>query len=134
MRKSFNRYDRYISKLNTCFDTIAKIESDMETEIEELSNVDKELSDYMHIIENDSDNIKNPKQFIQNIAQLRKRRREIKIIMAVANRYKQLSNRMVNADNRTMLISELHKEVKNQQQEYKFRVLEKEDIVDESIH
>ena len=36
---------------------------------------------------------------------------------------------MNNEDNRKMLISELYKEVKRQQQDYKYRIIDKENIL-----
>lgn len=129
MRKKFNRYDRYIKRITTAFDMLDKIEAEMEAEILETSNVDKELSDYMHIIEDDETKITNPKNFLAKMGAARRRRREIKVIKAVLHRYRQLSNRMNNPENRKMMIAELYKEVKQQQQEYKFRVIDEEEAL-----
>lgn len=126
-RRIFNRYDRYIDRIQKAFDILDSVELEMDTEITQLSLVDKELSDYMHIIES-GEPIKNPKAFLEKIRNARKRRREIKIITAVLHKYRQLSARMTNEGNRKLLIADLHKEVKQQQKEYNYRVIDKEDI------
>ena len=126
-KRIYNRYDRYIEKLTKAFETIDKVEKDMEEEVSQLSNVDKELSDYLHMIENDVV-IKNPKAMLEKIRCARKRRREIRIISAVLHKFKQQSLKMNNEANRKMLLAELHKEVKSQQHDYKYRVIDKEDL------
>lgn len=130
MARIYNKYDRYIKRLNDAFTIIDNIEKQMEADIQELSNVDKELSDYMHAIEEeDLDKIKNPKSLLKKIKNARMHRREIKIITGVLHKFRQLSLKMNNEANRCMLISELHKEVKHQQQDYKYRIVDKEDII-----
>lgn len=126
-RRIYNRYDRYIEKLTTYFKKIDEIEQQMDAEVQELSNIDKELSDYMHMIEDDVP-IRNPKTFLQRVANARKRRREIKIITAVLHKWRQLSLKMNNKENRSMLLAELHKEVKQQQHDYKYRIIDKEEL------
>lgn len=130
MPRVYNKYERYIKQLSDAFEKINNIERLMESDIQCLSAVDKELSDYMHVIEEeDISNIKNPKALLRKIKDARMHRREIKITTGVLHKYKQLSLKMNNEDNRKMLISELHKEVKRQQQDYKYRIIDKENIL-----
>lgn len=123
IRKVYDRYDKYIDKLQKCFDTLDEIETQMEEEVKEQSNVDKELSDYLHIIEDDKP-IRNHKAFINKIRSARKRRRELLILVQVLHKLKQNSLKMNNSSNRKMLIAELRKTVKANKMEYKYRVIE----------
>lgn len=126
--REFNKYEKYVTRLNKAFDAIAKIEAEMDADVEQLSAVDKELSDYMHMIE-DEDVIKKPANLINKIRIARRRRREIKIVKAVLHKFRQLSLKMNNDANRKMLIAELHKEINQQKQEYKYRVVEKDEVL-----
>ena len=130
MPRVYNKYERYIKQLSDAFEKISKIERLMESDIQCLSEVDKELSDYMHVIEEtEITNIRNPKGLLKKIKEARMHRREIKITTGVLHKLKQLSLKMNNEDNRKMLISELYKEVKRQQQDYKYRIIDKENLL-----
>lgn len=124
--KEYDKYNKYIARLEKAFATINKIEDDMEEDLKQLSIVDKEVGDYLHIIEAE-DTIKNPDKFLRKLRDLRRRRREIKVTIGILKKLRQLSTRMSNRSNRQMLIAELHKEVKNQLKDYNFRVLEGEE-------
>lgn len=124
--REYDRYNKYIDRLNKAFSIIDAVEDDMEEELKQLSIIDKEVGDYLHIIEAE-DTIKHPDKFLKKMRDARRRRREIKVIIGVLKKFRQMSVRMNNKGNRQMLIAELHKEVKNQLQNYNFRVLEGEE-------
>lgn len=124
--REYDKYNKYIDRLNKAFSIIDAVEDDMEEELKQLSVVDKEVGDYLHIIEAE-DTIKHPDKFLKKMRDARRRRREIKVIIGVLKKFRQMSVRMNNKGNRQMLIAELHKEVKNQLQNYNFRVLEGEE-------
>ena len=124
--REYDRYNKYIDKLEKAFAIINQIEDDMDNEVKELSIIDKEVGDYLHIIEAE-DEVKNPAKLFKKMRDARRRRREIKVIMGVLHKFRQLSTRMSNRANRQMLIAELHKEVKSQLKNYNFRVLEGEE-------
>ena len=125
--REFNRYDKYVARLSKALETISKIEQEMEADVQQLSIVDKELSDYMHVIE-DEDEIKYPVRLINKIRIARRRRREIKITTAVLHKFRQLALKMNNEANRKMLIADLYKEISRQKQEYNYRVIEKDEV------
>lgn len=124
--REYDRYNKYIDRLNKAFSIIDAVEDDMEEELKQLSIIDKEVGDYLHIIEAE-DTIKHPDKFLKKMRDARRRRREVKVIIGVLKKFRQMSVRMNNKGNRQMLIAELHKEVKNQLQNYNFRVLEGEE-------
>lgn len=125
-KRTYDKYNKYIERLQKCFSQLDKIEEEMDNDINCMSSVDKEVGDYLHKIEAE-DEIKNPKTILHKMRDARRRRREIKVIMGVLKKYRQLAPRLNNKANRRMLIAELHKEVKSQLKNYNYRVLEGED-------
>ncbi len=124
--REFDRYNRYLNELQVILNKLDAWEERLDNEVKELSNVDKEIGDYLHIIEGDNE-IKNPKTFLNKMRLARRRRREIKVITGVLHRYRQLTNRLGNKDSRAILLTELRKEVKAQLKDYNFRIVEGEE-------
>lgn len=97
---------------------------------EALSNEDQKISDLLHYIENNNINAAQSCHLIKEIKRVREARRKVKKDMEIAKVYKDNINKLINTENRKMLLSKIHKTCKQLESEYQNRVYTSKDFVE----
>lgn len=96
--------------------------------IDRLSEQDKRLSDLYHLIESSKLSTGQCYRVIKEIKTQRVIRRKIKNDISLFNTYDKHINKLLNENNRNMLLAELYKVDKRLQAEYKNRLYTEEEI------
>lgn len=117
-----------IEELNTAIEILNRIDEYTSTLVDALSNYDKMTTDLLHYIENNTLNASQSCKLIREIKRIRLERRKIKNDMELSKVYKDNINKLVNIDNRSMLMSKIHKTEKQLESEYQNRIYTQEDI------
>jgi len=97
---------------------------------EALSNEDQRTSDLLHYIENNNINAAQSCHLIKEIKKVRLERRKIKNDMEIARAFKDNINKLINAENRKMIMAKLHKTSKQLESEYQNRVYSNEELTE----
>lgn len=95
---------------------------------QEESNIDTKLSDVYHFIENNHLTTNQRYRIVSLITQLRKERRNIKNKSILLRTLEQHQNKLIQLDNRKMLLAEMHKREKQLQSTYKYRIYTEEEL------
>ena len=117
-----------IEELENCVQILNKIDNYASSLTEELSNYDKRTADLLHFVENNNLNASQSCRLIKELKQIRQERRKVKNDMELSKAYKDNINKLINADNRTMLMSKMYKTEKQLESEYQNRVYTQEDM------
>ena len=95
---------------------------------DKLSNVDCKLSDLLHYIENNNLNAPQSCKIVKEIKKQREIRRKIRQDTELFRTYNSNINRLLNENNRKMLLAEMNKTNKNLSKKYHNRVYTKEEL------
>ena len=95
-----------------------------------LSNADQKTSDLLHYIENNNINAAQSCHLIKEIKKVRIERRKIKNDMELARAFKDNVGKLINTENRKMILSKLHKTSKQLETEYHNRIYSKEELTE----
>ena len=117
-----------VEELDDCVKKLNKIDEYINTLVDELSNYDKRTTDLLHFIENNNLNAPQSCKIIKEIKKVRQERRKIKNDMEISKAYKDNINKLIGIDNRSMLLTKIHKTKKQLETEYQNRIYTKEDI------
>lgn len=117
-----------IYELDDCIKTLNKLDDYIDTLVEELSNYDKRTTDLLHYIESNNLNAPQSCKIIKEIKKVRQERRKIKNDMELSRIYKDNINKLINIDNRNILMTKIHKMEKQLESEYQNRAYTQEDI------
>ena len=96
--------------------------------VDKLSEQDKKLSDLYHYIESNKLSTAQCYRIVKEIKQQRLIRRKIKQDITIFATYDKHMSKMLNKDNRNMLLTELHKTNKRLEAEYQNRIYTDEEI------
>ena len=114
------------------FQTIVELLDEIENYSDELplflSNIDSGLSDLYHYIENNKLNTNQCYRIVKEIKKQRENRRTIKNNMELIKTYKIHQNKLLNKDNRKMLLAEINKANKKLNYKYQNRVYTEETL------
>lgn len=124
-----NRLEEFINNL---YETVEKLDrcDEMQEEQKELIRQNEwKISDYLHYIEI-SDNINEKQAYIivKNLKQLRLERRDLSNESIIENAFDRVRDRLNNKTNRKFFANEIRKEVNKLNQDYNWRVINKEQI------
>ena len=92
------------------------------------SQIDEELSDLLHYIENNKISILWAYKYIVELKKLRLERRRIKNDMFILGKYSEHKNKIISSGNRQFLMTELYKAEKQLSTPYKNRQYKDEEI------
>ena len=128
-----NQYDKiFLKKLQDCVIDLDELDEIIETNSERQSKVDSEISDWLHRLQNNFEELKPNRIALANIAEkiatLRLERASLRNEFELIKRYKEISRQMMTKDNRKFVITEIQKIMKNLNQPYKNRIINEEDI------
>lgn len=119
-----------VDKIRTLVKTLDEIDEFIDTQNEELSKIDLELSDWTHFIENNEFGEEVSHKVVSKIRDLRRKRRSLCNEQAIENAYKNNASKVMGNNTRPFLLSEIEKTVKQLDSEYKNRVITDEVIKD----
>lgn len=115
-------------KIKQAMDLLDEIDNMIETQSTELQQIDYELSDWLHYIENNKLDENSSKKVLEEIQRLRKIRRSLNNEYDIEKTYKANSAKVMGNNTRGLLIAEINKAIKNRENDYKNRVLTEEKI------
>ena len=98
-----------VEEITNAIKILDEVESYTESLCEALSNQDQKTSDLLHYIENNNINAAQSCHLIKEIKKVRMERRKIKNDMEIARAFKDNVGKLINTENRKMILSKLHK-------------------------
>ena len=127
-RKAKMRDELIVEKINQVIKLLDEIDNMIETQPTEIQNIDYQLSDYLHLIENNSLSETASVNIIQKIHDLRIARRSLKNEHEIENTYNTHKSKLAGKETRQFLLHEIHKTIKGLATPYRNRVLTDEDV------
>ena len=124
MNRDVEFYNRVL-ELCTVLD---EIDDRINTQSSEIQNVDYKISDYLHYIENNEIEDKECVNLVKELKELRQIRRSLQKEHEIEKTYKDNSNKVMGNNTRGMLLAEINKTIKQLDSEYKYRVINEEEI------
>lgn len=118
----------FLKHLQDSIETLNKLDELIETNSQRQSEVDSELCDLLHLIENQELKDVACIKITHRIRELRKIRRSIKNEYELIVKYQEVKARLSSKENRKFITAEIQKRMKNLNQEYKNRILTDEQI------
>lgn len=115
-------------KIKQAMNLLDEIDEMIKTQSTELQNIDYELSDWYHYIENNEINEKSSIKIINEIHRLRQLRRSLHNEYEIENTYKNNSSKVMGNNTRQLLLAEINKTIKRINNDYKNRILTEEKI------
>ena len=122
------RSEQLLEKIKQTVKLLDEIELMISTQAAELSKVDSELSDWLHIIENNELSKEECFNVMERMHALRIERRELNNEYELEKVYQTHKSKLSGNETRQFLIAEINKKKKELNQEYKNRVLTDENI------
>lgn len=118
-----------IDKIKDAVSILNEIDEYSSTLTDKLSLCDSKICDLMHLIEFNNLSTKQRYRVVGELHKIRVERRNIKNDMSTLRTYNNNSNKLLEVNNRQMLLSEIHKTLKYQQDaQYTNRVYTDEEI------
>ena len=117
-----------IEELKEAVSIINKVDEYKDSLVDRLSEQDKKLSDLLHYIENNKLSTAQCYRIVKEIKKQREIRRKVKNDMNILSTYDKHINKLLNTNNRSMLLAELYKVDKKLQAEYKNRTYTDEEL------
>jgi hypothetical protein len=117
-----------LQKLTDSIQILNDIDEYKDSLLDKLSEQDKKLSDLLHYIENNKLSTAQCYRIVKEIKKQREIRRKVKNDMNILSTYDKHINKLLNTNNRSMLLAELYKVDKRLQAEYKNRLYTEEEI------
>lgn len=115
-------------KIKQVMDLLDEIDEMIKTQSMELQQVDYELSDWYHYIENNNIDENSSKKILGEIQRLRKVRRGLQNEYEIETTYKNNSSKVMGNNTRGLLLAEINKTIKRLDCDYKNRILTEDSI------
>ena len=115
-------------KIKQAMSILDEIDEMIKTQSIELQQVDYELSDWYHYIENNNIDENSSKKVLEEIQRLRKVRRGLQNEYEIENTYKNNSSKVMGNNTRGLLLAEINKTMSRLDCDYKNRVLTEDSI------
>lgn len=129
LEKKWNMRDKIIyEKIKEAMNLLDEIDNMINTQSTELQQIDYELSDWYHYIENNSLDENSSKKVLEEIQRLRKIRRSLNNEHEIENTYKNNYSKVMGSNTRPFLLAEINKTINRLNNDYKNRVLTEEKI------
>jgi len=131
----------FLKLLQDAINSLNTLDELIETNGRRQSEVDSELCDLLHLVENNDLNDDACIKIMARIKELRKVRRSLRNEYELINRYQEIKARLSSKENRQFIFVEIQKRFKTLNQEYKNRILtdkqvedllEKQGVIEES--
>ena len=115
----------FLKNLQDAIQSLNVLDEIIETDGKRQSDKDMEISDYLHILEELSEDAEDQvfARLGRKISRLRKERRHLKNEYLLINEYQQIKARLSSKENRQFITSSMHRRMKELNQPYKFRII-----------
>lgn len=123
-----NRDTEVFNKIIEMCSILDEIDDRIKTQSSELQNVDFQISDYLHYIENVDIDDKECVNLVKELKNLRQIRRSLQREHEIEKTYKDNANKVMGNNTREFLVAEINKTMKQLDSEYKYRVINEEEI------
>lgn len=117
-----------IENLKKAIKLLDEIDEECNKIPKEESEIDTKLSDIYHFIENNRLTTNQRYRIVSLITNLRKERRNIKNKGKLLLTLGQHKDKLIQSDNRKMLLAEIYKKEKQLQSKYKYRIYTEEEL------
>lgn len=117
-----------LEELKSAINTLNKVDEYKDSLVDKLSEQDKRLSDLEHYIEENKLSTNQCYRMIKEIKKQREIRRKIKNDYTILTNYENNINKLINHDNRRMLLEKVYKVNKSLETKYKNRIYTEEEI------
>lgn len=122
------RNEIIVEKIKQVINLLDEIDEMIETQSIEIQNIDLQLSDFYHLIENNELSDVASINVIKRIHDLRVLRRSLNNEHEIENTYNTHKSKLSGKETRQFLLHEIYKTVKSLGSQYKNRILTDEDI------
>ena len=112
-----------IEKITQAIKILDEIDEMIDTQPKTLQQIDYELSDYYHLIENENLKNYNINKIVERIKELRKIRRSLNNENAIEDTFRNHKQKLIGNDTRQFLLTEINKKKKDLSSQYKNRIL-----------
>jgi hypothetical protein len=117
-----------LEELKSAINTLNKVDEYKDSLVDKLSEQDKRLSDLEHYIEENKLSTNQCYRMIKEIKKQREIRRKIKNDYTILTNYENNINKLINHDNRRLLLEKAYKVNKSLDTKYKNRIYTEEEI------
>lgn len=117
-----------LEELKSAINILNKVDEYKDSLVDKLSEQDKRLSDLEHYIEDNKLSTNQCYRMIKEIKKQREIRRKIKNDYTILTNYGNNINKLINHDNRRMLLEKVYKVNKSLETKYKNRIYTEEEI------
>ena len=117
-----------LEELKSAINTLNKVDEYKDGLVDKLSEQDKRLSDLEHYIEENKLSTNQCYRMIKEIKKQREIRRKIKNDYTILTNYENNINKLINYDNRRLLLEKVYKVNKSLDTKYKNRIYTEEEI------
>lgn len=117
-----------LEELKSAINTLNKVDEYKDGLVDKLSEQDKKLSDLEHYIEENKLSTNQCYRMIKEIKKQREIRRKIKNDYTILTNYENNINKLINHDNRRLLLEKVYKINKSLDTKYKNRIYTEEEI------
>lgn len=117
-----------LEELKSAINTLNKVDEYKDSLVDKLSEQDKRLSDLEHYIEENKLSTNQCYRMIKEIKKQRGIRRKIKNDYTILTNYENNINKLINHDNRRLLLEKVYKVNKSLDTKYKNRIYTEEEI------
>ena len=123
-----NRDKEIYEKIQESMQLLDEIDNMIDSQSNELQEIDYKISDILHYLENNEVNDKECIKIVQLLQEFRKIRRSLHKEYEIEKTYKENSGKVMGNNTRQMLIAEINKTIKQLDSEYKYRVITEDEI------
>lgn len=118
----------FLKLLQDSLNSLDELDNLIESNGSRQSEVDSELSDLLHLIENNELSETASVKIVRRIHDLRKVRRSLRNEYELILKYNEVKGRLTSKENRKFIVAEIRKRMKSLNNEYQNRVLAKEQV------
>lgn len=122
------RDEEIVEKIGLAVQILNEIDEMIATQPKNLQQVDYELSDYYHLIENEDLSKFDINKIVKRIKELRKLRRSLSNENALESTYVNNKQKLIGNDTRQFLMVEINKKKKDLNSQYKNRIINEETL------
>ena len=115
-------------KIQESMQLLDEIDGMIDSQSNELQEIDYKISDILHYLENNEVNDKECVKIVQLLQEFRRIRRSLHKEHEIEKTYKENSGKVMGNNTRGMLLAEINKTIKQLTSEYKYRIITEDEI------
>jgi uncharacterized protein (DUF2267 family) len=123
-----NRTEELLDNIYEAVKMLDRVDEMQEEQKGLIQNIDWQISDYLHYIENEEIDEKQAYIIINELKELRLTRRDLSNESIIESVFNKVRDRLNTTQNRKFFAVEIHKEVNKLNQDYNWRAINKEQI------